>query len=92
MAHMTEREWQVFAASRVLDPETGKKAAEVPQWEPKSKLELDEWWERTQPKKWQYVPPKPGIEIGFLVWPLGIAYIAMLCTAAYFIGRLFGGW
>jgi hypothetical protein len=93
MPHMTEREWRTFANRKNLDPETGKKTTdESPEWVHKSVAELNEWWETAKPKRWEYHPPKPGADIGFLVWPLGVAYIAMLCTAGYFIGRLFGGW
>jgi hypothetical protein len=92
MAHMTIKEWHQFAASKNLDPETGKRITDQ---EPEM-LPTDTWSveERLGMHKRPPDPPQSGWSdeaLTAVLIPTGLAYIAMLCTAAYFIARLFGG-
>lgn len=93
MPHMSEKEWRVFAASKDLDPETGKKIEDSePEYVPMSKWDLDEWMGKhkrpPEPQKtWtDYVSPEA------VLLPTGLLYAFILLNAAFWIGRLFGGW
>jgi hypothetical protein len=93
MAHMTEKEWHQFAAAKNLDPATGQRITDQ---EPEM-LPTDTWsvQERLGMHKRPPDPPQSwrwGDEaLTAALIPVGLGYIAMLCTAAYFIARLFGG-
>jgi hypothetical protein len=98
MARMTEKEWQQFAAAKNLDPATGQQIVDLDLYiEPESEMTLDTWTmqERLGMHKRPPDPPKHwrwGDEaLTAALIPVGLGYIAMLCTAAYFVARLFGG-
>ena len=91
--NMTEKEWQQFAAAKKLDPATGQRITE----QESEMLPGDAWsvHERLGMHKRPPDPPKhwrwDNTSLGVATSGIGVAYIAMLCTAAYFIARLFGG-
>jgi hypothetical protein len=93
MAHMTEKEWRRFACSKSLDPITGHKLPPEPEIRSWTRWDMDE----RDGKHKRPPPPKKTwgdiffdrVGVALPMWLIGIFYITMLCTAAYFIGTLF---